>query len=516
MTTHSETDQPTAAAAIASTTQQDSSPASPPRVVIIGGGLAGIAAAVRLAQMHIPITLVETRKRLGGRATSFVDPTTSQVLDNCQHVVMKCCTNLLDLYQKLGVLGQIEWHKRFYFVDAKGHIDELSADDLPAPVHMTRSLLGFSSLTWGEKFAISRAMGAMMRTDREQWADRSFAQWLEAHDQPAGAVEKFWRPVVVGAINEWPERMAANAALQVFQEGFLAHEDAYWMGLATVPLVRLYDEAQRVIEAAGGSVMLGCSAESLTIEQSSNGAAETSITSLKIDGNRSIQGDVFISALPFDRLAKIAPDSLKQSDARLAHLDEFEVSPIIGIHLWLESTPDQPVVTLPHLSFMQSPLHWIFNKGYDAEAGGQHLHGVISAAHDLADQSAAQLADMVVRELNKALPATIDCKVLHSRVIKEKRATFSAKPGIDRIRPAASGSTKNLYLAGDWCASGWPATMEGAVRSGYLAAQAILNDAKIKPSNDSAKGSDTSAYLPTGLIADLPASLLYRVISGSY
>lgn len=477
-----------------------------PRVVIIGGGLAGIAAAVRLAQQHFPVTLVETRKRLGGRATSFVDPTTNQVLDNCQHVVMKCCTNLLHLYKQLGVLGQIEWHKRFYFCDAQGRLDELSADDLPAPLHMTRSLLGFTSLTWGEKLAISRGMGAMMRTDRTKWVDRSFAKWLEAHDQPAGAVEKFWRPVVVGAINEWPERMAANAALQVFQEGFLAHEEAYWMGLATVPLVRLYDEAQRVIEAAGGSVILGASAESLAVDADK-------IVSLTMDGNRVLEGDVFISALPFDRLAKIAPDALKHADARLAHLDAFEVSPIIGIHLWLEATADQPVVTLPHLSFMQSPLHWIFNKGYDAQAGGQHLHGVISAAHDLVDQSATQLADMVVRELNKALPATRGCRVLHSRVVKEKRATFSATPGIDRIRPGAKGSTKNLYLAGDWCDSGWPATMEGAVRSGYLAAQAIINDSQGDAAKDAKSPAENAEYQKDGLIADLPASQLYRLIS---
>lgn len=484
---------------LAQTNTQDTPATTTPKVVIIGGGLAGIAAAVRLAQQNIPVTLVETRKRLGGRATSFVDPTTSQLLDNCQHVVMKCCTNLLHLYEQLGVEKQIHWHKRFYFVDAQGRMDELSADDLPAPLHMTRSLLGFSSLTWGEKFAISRAMGAMMRTDRTKWADRSFAHWLDAHNQPAGAVEKFWRPVVVGAINEWPERMAANAALQVFQDGFLAHEDAYWMGLATVPLVQLYDEAQRVIEAAGGSVMLATSANALTCE-------DGRITGLEIDNERTLTGDVFISALPFDRLAKIAPDTLKQADARLAHLDEFEVSPIIGIHLWLKSSQAAPVVTLPHLSFMQSPLHWIFNKGFDKDAGGQHLHGVISAAHDLVDLSAEQLADMVVRELNKALPATVGCRVLHSRVVKEKRATFSAKPGIDRIRPTAAGSTPNLYLAGDWVQSGWPATMEGAVRSGYLAAQAALNDM--------GRLNADPAFDADGLAPDLPASRLYRFISG--
>ena len=228
-------------------------------VMVIGGGLAGIAAAVRLAQQGEAVTLVETRKRLGGRATSFVDPATGQVLDNCQHVLLGCCTNLLDLYDRLGVTDAIEWHRRLYFADAAGRVDVLEGDDLPAPLHMTRALLGFSTLSLSEKLAISRGMLAMMRlgrAGREACEHITFADWLAAHGQPGSAVRRFWGVVIISALNELPERCSAASAIQVFQEAFLENEQAYVMGLAAVPLVQLYDAAERVLAEAGGRVIL--------------------------------------------------------------------------------------------------------------------------------------------------------------------------------------------------------------------------------------------------------------------
>ena len=487
----------------------DSAVSRPGRsVVVIGGGLAGIAAAVRLAEAGRAVTLVETRQRLGGRATSFNDPATGDLLDNCQHVLLGCCTSLIDLYRRLGVLDLIEWHRRLWFRDAAGHVDVLEADDLPAPLHMTRALMGFRSLGVRDKLAISRGMLAMMRVGREgrrRLGDLSFADWLVQHRQPQSAIDRFWAVIIISACNEQPHNVAARYALQVFQDGFLNHEDSYVMGLAAVPLVKLYDPAAAVIERAGGRVLLSSGAQRLVIEGDR-------VQALQLTDGAILHADDFVSAVPFDRLAKLLPAEAAGRDTRFRGLLQLTVSPIIGIHLFF----DRPVMDRPHLILMDSPLQWIFNKAEGTgvrsqESGprndgipdtrhgstelaevptpdprsspGQHLHGVISAAHELVDQPADAIAALTEREMRKALDIPADARVLHQRVVKEKRATFSVAPGSDRWRASATGAIANLMLAGDWTDTGWPATMEGAVRSGYTAAAALLSDALTLPAD---------------------------------
>jgi squalene-associated FAD-dependent desaturase len=481
------------------------------QVVVVGGGVAGIAAAARLAEAGVAVRLIETRQRLGGRATSFVDPTNGQMLDNCQHVLMRCCTNLIDLYQRLGVLDQIQWHRRMYFAGSgeAGRIDLLDADALPAPLHLMRSMFGFGFLRFREKLAIARGMMAIIRTSkrqREVLDGESFANWLKSHGQPQGAIEKYWQMVIVSACNESLENTSAKYALQVFQEGFLNHRDAYEMGLSSVPLVQLYDTAQKMIEQAGGTVELSTSAATFAFDGNR-------VERLEINHSEDIAGDLFIAALPFDRLRKLCTNSMLDADLRLRGLDQIKVSPIIGIHLLLRAPDGAAVMDMPHLVLTDSPIQWVFNKGISAkawgdiedddndEAGGpcQHLHCVISGAHDLVDRSAAELEALAVRDLGRVLPAVKKAELLHARTIKEKRATFSLCPGLDRVRPQADGAIKNLFLAGDWCDTGWPATMEGATRSGYRAAEAALRTLGV-----------ATASL---LVDDLKAGWLYRLLS---
>ena len=468
------------------------------RAVVIGGGLAGIAAAVRLVEHRWQVCLIETRKRLGGRATSFTDPKTGQTLDNCQHVLMGCCTNLIDLYRRTGVDGKIEWSNKLYFTAP--HVSEpskpwvievLEANDLPAPMHMTESLMAFRTLTMAEKVAIARGLVAIARLGRhgsEELRNLDFLSWLKQGGQPEGAIKKFWSIITVSALNELPQLSAANYAMQVFQEGFLANAEACLMGVANVPLLNLYGPADRLIADSGGQLLLGAGAQRLVFE---NGR----ITAVELADRTRIVGDVFVSAVPFDRLACLSDTDLCKADIRLRSLDRFKTSPIIGIHLWF----DRPVMRTPHLILTASSLQWLFNKGNDPAIGGFYLHGVISAAHDVIDIPARQIIEMVVAEVHKALPDARAAKLLHSKAIKEKRATFSVRPGVDRLRPDTRGAIHNLYLAGDWCRTGWPATMEGAVRSGYLAAAAVLQDA-----HQSAEG----------LVPDLPRSRLYRAVFG--
>ncbi|MFA9478807.1 hydroxysqualene dehydroxylase HpnE [Phycisphaerales bacterium AB-hyl4] len=478
------------------------------RVIVVGGGLAGIAAGVRLAEAGVAVTLVESRKRLGGRATSFTDPDTGEVLDNCQHVLMRSCTHLIDLYQRLGVADRIRWQRALYFAGRDGHIDTLEPDDVPAPLHMLRPLWRLENLTGQEKWAIAQGMLSILqvsRKGRDRYANESFADWLKSHRQPAGAIEKFWSLIITSACNESLDRVAANYAIQVFQEGFLYEDSASEMGLSTVPLVELYDSVERRLrEAAGGAgeVLTGTSADSFEYY---NGK----VTALRLGEGKQLEADAYIAAVPFDRLAKMTSEGMAKADARLAHLNDFESSPILGIHLFLRRPDGAPVMSLPHLSLMQSPLHWIFNKGVGRRRRDdnglpadrvQHLHGVISAAHDWVERSADDIRDMALAELRNVIPQARDAELVHARVIKEKRATFSITPGIDSIRPKTAGAIPNFYLAGDWVQTHWPATMEGATRSGYAAADAVLEQLGLEAAGEP--------------IETMQPGLLYRLMSG--
>jgi len=460
------------------------------RVVIIGGGLAGIAAAVRVAEAGDRPIVLETRKRLGGRATSFVDPRDGAVLDNCQHVLMGCCTNLLDLYDRLGVLDLINWHRTFFWTDGGGRIDRLEANWLPAPLHLSGGLRRMRLLEPADRRAVMRGMWRIIRLSagrRLQWAPRTFLEFLNDSDQTERAIERFWRPIVVSACNAQLERVSAATALHVFQEGFLANRFSYCMALPSVPLVDLYDPAVDLIEAEGGAVHLGQSVRGIVY----NGKRVTG--AVTADGL--VEGSAVISAVPPDRLAKLITAALRTADARLQTLDRFEFSPILGIHLRYES----PIMELPHLTVVDHGVQWLFNKGVD-DRGRQHIHAVISAADEWMAMDEAAIVDRVTGEIEDVLPQSVGLKPVAARTVKEKRATFAPVPGVDRIRPTAGpgyvglggGGVENLLLAGDWCDTGWPATMEGAVRSGYAAAADAMHTG--------------------GVVEDIPPGLLARLL----
>ncbi len=455
-------------------------------VAVIGGGLAGIAAAVRLADAgHRPV-LIESRRKLGGRATSFVDPRTGERLDNCQHVVMGCCTNLLDLYRRLGVLERIQWHPATFWANPPHAPDVMRPGALPAPAHFTFSFLRMRILSAGEKLRVGLAMGRLIRmglAGRERWRGRTFAEFLTQTRQPARAIERFWEPVVVSACNLPCDRVDAPFAMQVFQEGFLGHRFASAMGLSDVPLVDLYDPAEAIVARAGGVVRLGLSALALAFD----GRRVTGV----VTDEGLVETAAVVCAVPFDRLSRLCSDALRRTDRRLRNLDGIGVSPIVGVHLRYPSC----VLETPHLVLPGRGTQWLFDKGVDAQ-GRQHVHAVISGAEAWMDLSEAEIAARVHADVQWACPAAAGVAPLEVRSVKERRATFAATPGFAARRPGpradARGGVDNLFLAGDWCDTGWPATMEGAVRSGYAAAAAITGQGGLEP--------------------DLPISFLARVL----
>lgn len=424
------------------------------RILVLGGGLAGLATAAALGSAGHKVDLYEARGFLGGRATSYAAPaiegTPAETIDNCQHILLKCCVHLLDFYERLGVRDRIQFFDEFYFLEPGGRMSRLRAGLLPSPLHFTGSFLRLSCLNLRDKIALGRAILALKRQRKtRQDLDRiSMMDWLTEQRQPPQVIERFWRQILVSAINEELDQMAASHGFQVFWLGFLASADAYEMGVPAVPLGELYGSSgwQNLPNV---TLHLRAPIERVCVEGDR-------VAGVHVHG-QSIQADYYISALPFEKLGPLLP-SLNLP------LAEFQHSPITGIHLWF----DRPVTDLPHGTLLDRTMQWFFNKGE-----GRYLQIVVSASRNLTPMSRKEIIDLAVRELGEFLPAVHTAKLEKAHVVKEVRATFSARPGLEAYRPLPQTSLTNFFLAGDWTKTGWPSTMEGAVRSGYLAAEAI-------------------------------------------
>jgi len=422
-----------------------------PRVAVIGGGLAGLASAVALGSAGFEVDLYEARNFLGGRATSWpAGGEDGEMIDNCQHILLRCCVNLLDLYRRLGVENKIRFHREFRFIEPGGRVSILKRGRLPAPAHFLGSFLKLKFLTTADKIAIARAMNAIPRERRKRAdLDRiTMLDWLREKRQTEAAIERYWRQVLVSAINEELDRMAAAHGFQVFWLGMIARADSYEMGIPDVPLRDLYDEHSL---ARAGSVHIQHRSPVTAIE---NGDGR--VTAIHTAAGRR-ESDYYVSALPFERLQPLLPGLPIEWEA-------FEHSPITGIHLWF----DRQVTSLPHATLLDRTIQWMFNK-----SEGRYIQTVVSASRSLLETPRNEIIDLAVRELAEFFPAVKEARLERAQVIKEVRATFSAKPGLEALRPLSRTHLKNFFLAGDWTRSGWPATMEGAVRSGYLAAEAV-------------------------------------------
>jgi len=419
-------------------------------ILVLGGGLAGLAASAALGSAGHQVTVLEARPYFGGRATSYPLPgsDSEEVIDNCQHILLKCCVNLMDFYKRLGVEKSIVFHRQIHFIEPGGRISTMQAGALPNPLHFAGSFARLRFLNAWDKLTIARALLALQmersRTDLDQI---TMHEWLLGKGQTPRAISRFWRQVLVSAVNEELERMAASHGFQVFWLGFMAARDSYEMGIPSVPLGELYSPAAWTRH---GNVTLRPWARVSRIRFGAGKVAGVETTAGDL-----LMADHYVSALPFEKLGPVAPELNIDFGA-------FEHSPITGIHLWF----DRPVTSLAHGTLLDRNIQWFFNKD-----NGRYLQLVVSASRSLAPLSRQEVIDLALRELAEFLPLASVARLEKAHVVKEMRATFSARPGLEQLRPPARTRFANLSLAGDWTRSGWPATMEGAVRSGYLAAE---------------------------------------------
>jgi zeta-carotene desaturase len=447
----------------------------PATVAIAGGGLAGLAAGCALAEAGFRVTLFERRHYLGGRASSYQHPGTGEVVDNCQHVLLGCCTNLLDFYRRAGVEDKTRWYEKLTFLEPGGRASAIEPSVLPAPLHTALSFLRAGCLNYRDKLAISRALAVLVPFAPPDNGE-PFLDWLKRHGQTAQAIDRFWKTILVSALNEDLDRVSVPYAALVVRESFLKSAAAGRMGLPTVPLTDLYSKTGDYIRARGGDIQFRAGVESF----------QTVPFAVNVTANgEQRKFDYLVLAVPFDALGRILPDTPAAAPLAAA-LGQFTTSPITGIHLWF----DRQISELDHAVLLDRTIQWMFHKSKiiearangsradgvrngDASANGSYIELVVSCSRSLVEKSKAEIVEMAMKEAQEFFPNAPDAQLVKSAVIKEINATYSPRPGIDQYRPQAETAWPRVYLAGDWTATGWPATMEGAVRSGYLAAEAV-------------------------------------------
>jgi zeta-carotene desaturase len=457
-------------------------------VTVAGGGVAGMSAACALAEAGFRVQLVERRGYLGGRASSYPHPGVDEVIDNCQHVLFGCCTNLIGFYRRIGVTEKIHWTSEMTMIEPGGKRSRLGPFalgplSLPAPLHGLPRLMTASAFTLADKLALGRAFCALMRPVPGDSAG-SLGAWLGRKRQTKGALDRFWRLVIASALNADVDSIALPYAAKVIRELFMNSPEAGSMGMSTAPLSDLYSGAAEFLRRNGSSILFNTSVESGAWDEESS-----QWTLATRDG--ALTSEFLVLALPFEATAKLLPrmPAAAGVDTLAAQLGRHEHWPICSVHLWF----DREITTLDHAVLLDREIHWLYNKSRLQpwrKSNGGYVELVVSASRGFAMLSREQAIAQAVRELAEFFPAAAAAKLEKAALVKEMRATFGVPPGIDAARPDAQSPWPNCFLAGDWTATGWPSTMESAARSGHLAAEAVcasvgeprrILDADLKP-----------------------------------
>lgn len=440
--------------------------------MVIGAGAAGLAATAALASVGAKVTLLERRGFVGGRAYSYVHPALGETIDS-QHVVLRCCTNIVELMEQAGAAESIRWYDELCFLEPQGSGEPrrtwLRPGSLPAPLHQTMSFLRAPMLGLRDKAAIAAGLMRFLRgapdTDVE-----SFAEWLKRTGQTDRAIRHFWEPVVVGALNDSFERCSVKYAGKVFYESFLRSAEGGRLGVPAKPLSEFFAPVAELAAASGAEVRLNASVDAL--EPASDGGWSVRA------GQQVFEADAVILACDLKgaqrMLAGVGDLAGIGESAVLVDFARYVVAPITTVHLWY----DREVVDLDHAVLLDTRIQWMFAKSrirrWPSERG-TYLELVISASWPELGMGRDAILEPALRELEMYFPQVRQAKLVKSAVLKEARATFSVGPGMDAVRPGQRTSIPGLFLAGDWTATAWPSTMEGAVRSGRMAAGEAVN-----------------------------------------
>ncbi len=456
-------------------------PADPTRrIAIVGAGVAGLSAACALADSGYSVTLFERRPYVGGRASSYPHPGSGETIDNCQHILLGCCTNLAHLLTRVGRANAIAWTRTLTYIEPGGRRSVIQPTALPAPFAAAPSFLRARCFSREDKRAIAHGLRQFFRGyPADVPGGETFLAWAHRHKQTPGALQRFWEPILKSALNDDLDRVSVHYAGKVLRDSFLNSPEAGHIGVPLLPLSEMYSGAVAYLEARGGTVHLRTGVE--RIEQTTEGWR---VHTSEPEPAPSNTFDDLILALPFEAAQRLIP-GLPESAARdqlEQALLQFQHVPLAGIHLWF----DREITELPHAVLLDSTIQWMYQRdklqpAQPRQGSASHLELVVSVAHSLVPMSQSEIIELALRELALFFPAVLDARLLKAVVTKELRATFAVPPGLDAHRPPARTAWPGLYLAGDWTDTGWPATMEGAARSGFLAAEALTGNRYLVP-----------------------------------
>jgi squalene-associated FAD-dependent desaturase len=437
-------------------TQQD--------VIVVGAGVAGLSAATALSAAGAKVTLLERRPYIGGRAYSYEHPALEETIDS-QHVVLGCCTNLIDLCNQSRLTDSFRWYDTLTFLEPSGRRSTIHPGPLPAPGHQALSFLSVPMLSAKDKAAIATGLFHFLRGYPEDDSE-SFSTWLQRTGQTDRAIRHFWEPVVVGALNDNFANCSTKYAGKVFHESFLRAPEAGRLGIPAAPLSDFFAPVAENARRQGTFIHLQSGVDALHPISGNRWQLQSGAT---IHEAQSI-----ILATDFKQTAKLLVDYYDQLPLADS-LPHFIPAPITTIHLWF----DRQVTDLDHAVLLDTRIQWMFAKSrirrWPTERGS-YLELVISASWPELQQSREDILASALREAEVFFPAIKQATLVKTGVLKEARATFSVTPGLDRFRPQQQTPIPGIYLAGDWTATEWPSTMESAVRSGRLAAGAVLGD----------------------------------------
>ena len=448
------------------------------RVVIVGGGLAGLSAATALLGRGFEVDLIESRRQCGGRAASFEDSEDGSLVDACQHVAMGCCTNFLDLCEQTGLGHYLRRDRTLWFIGPDGSRSACTpAGWVPAPLHLVPLLFGMNHFSVLEKAALSWGMVRLAVRQKTEKSDSELtaAQWLRSR-QPERVIQLFWQPVIESALGESIDFVGISAVRKVVVDGFLAHPKAADLLVPTEPLGEIFGE--KLVAWLRGQGVAVHSGQAVTGIQYGTAGKATGV----LCGQEVVRADAVVLAVPWRAAKRLVPQLLPPVD------ESFVGSPITAVHLWF----DQKIFDLPHAVLVGRVSQWVFQGEEEDSAHGEkdsparpndvehHCQVVISASRGICDGNRDKLLETVINELREIFPAAQGARLIRSRIVTDPTAVLSVRPGIDRVRPNQKTPVDNLFLAGDWTQTGWPSTMEGAVRSGREAASQLLEMAHMK------------------------------------
>jgi squalene-associated FAD-dependent desaturase len=441
-------------------------------VVIIGGGIAGLATAVRLIQNGIRPIVLEKRPFLGGRAFSFIDKDSGEEIDNGQHVFVGACDQFQQYITDIGASNQIQLEERIGFPVLKnGKTSWLKARKLPGVLANLSALLGYKHVGLTGKLRILWGLLSikLTRLNKNSAHDLlTFDDWLRDHAQNDETIRNFWNLIILPSLNDDITGVSAHTGIELFKVALLGAAQNPAMGIPLAGLSTLVGEnAKNFIESNGGEIRTGIDVESLHIERGQ-------ITGVRTTGDELIEGEAVVSAVPAAAMNSLIPGGSDGQDDFFTPAESVRTAPIVAVHIWY----DRPVLTEKFVATLDSPLQWVFNDTdlKSRNEAGQHVVISLSGAWEWQDRSKQELRDIFTLEMEKAFPAAGKAKITKFTIVKMLEATFRVEPGSQKRRLSQRTPLPGFYLASDWTDTGWPSTMESAVRSGNLAAEYIVED----------------------------------------